>query len=373
MMRRAVLVTPLLASCLAAETVECPIGGLCPPGTECREDRGAQVCVPESCGNGAVEPGEDCDDGNTTSGDGCQATCRLTNRPSPRFGVAMAYDSVRNTLVVFGGESTVTFDETWIWDGTSWMKRTLSTQTPAARWGAAMTYDSTRGRVLMFGGYSAIGQPLGDFWEWDDTGWYRITPTSSVFPPARGRASMTYDRARRVAVLFGGQDENGTLLDATWEWDGERWFQRASSAAPSPRQGAAMTFDSSRAESILIGGANDGNTWLWNGARWATLGGALAPTEFRNAGLAFDVERQRAVLFGGAEQPDLTTLGGTLELTSSGWEEHETTPAPPRRELCGMAYAASHDAILMFGGLGLESVRYNDLWSWDGVTWREWP
>src|SRR5262249_5430343 len=29
------------------------------------------------CGNGAVESGEDCDDGNTTSGDGCSATCRI--------------------------------------------------------------------------------------------------------------------------------------------------------------------------------------------------------------------------------------------------------------------------------------------------------
>jgi spore coat protein A len=29
------------------------------------------------CGNGALEPGEACDDGNTTSGDGCYATCDL--------------------------------------------------------------------------------------------------------------------------------------------------------------------------------------------------------------------------------------------------------------------------------------------------------
>jgi cysteine-rich repeat protein len=29
------------------------------------------------CGNGIVESGEVCDDGNTTSGDGCSATCQL--------------------------------------------------------------------------------------------------------------------------------------------------------------------------------------------------------------------------------------------------------------------------------------------------------
>jgi cysteine-rich repeat protein len=30
------------------------------------------------CGNGMLETGESCDDGNTTSGDGCEATCTPT-------------------------------------------------------------------------------------------------------------------------------------------------------------------------------------------------------------------------------------------------------------------------------------------------------
>jgi cysteine-rich repeat protein len=33
------------------------------------------VCVPTTCGNGFREAGEQCDDGNTVSGDGCTATC----------------------------------------------------------------------------------------------------------------------------------------------------------------------------------------------------------------------------------------------------------------------------------------------------------
>ncbi|MFC1638693.1 fibronectin type III domain-containing protein [Patescibacteria group bacterium] len=35
----------------------------------------AEVTTPPVCGNGTVEPGEQCDDGNNTSGDGCSATC----------------------------------------------------------------------------------------------------------------------------------------------------------------------------------------------------------------------------------------------------------------------------------------------------------
>jgi cysteine-rich repeat protein len=35
-----------------------------------------ETCTGAVCGNGAVEAGEQCDDGNTTSGDGCSATCQ---------------------------------------------------------------------------------------------------------------------------------------------------------------------------------------------------------------------------------------------------------------------------------------------------------
>jgi len=35
------------------------------------------------CGNSAVEDGEQCDDGNTTSGDGCSSTCRIEVKPKP--------------------------------------------------------------------------------------------------------------------------------------------------------------------------------------------------------------------------------------------------------------------------------------------------
>src|SRR5262249_50858092 len=49
-----------------------------PPGTACTGGtcNAAGVCVPRApatCGNGVVEDGEQCDDGNTTGGDCCSA------------------------------------------------------------------------------------------------------------------------------------------------------------------------------------------------------------------------------------------------------------------------------------------------------------
>ncbi|MBX3395025.1 MAG: DUF4215 domain-containing protein [Phycisphaerae bacterium] len=36
-----------------------------------------QPCPQAVCGNGIVEPGEQCDDGNQAAGDGCDQNCRL--------------------------------------------------------------------------------------------------------------------------------------------------------------------------------------------------------------------------------------------------------------------------------------------------------
>jgi cysteine-rich repeat protein len=39
-------------------------------------------CQPSTCGNGIVEPHEDCDDGNRTNGDGCGQGCRIEPTPT---------------------------------------------------------------------------------------------------------------------------------------------------------------------------------------------------------------------------------------------------------------------------------------------------
>lgn len=44
----------------------------------------AVVCPPAVCGNGMIEPGEQCDDGNTLSGDGCNPMCKSEMTPALR-------------------------------------------------------------------------------------------------------------------------------------------------------------------------------------------------------------------------------------------------------------------------------------------------
>jgi fibro-slime domain-containing protein len=44
-------------------------------GVDC--DATPLACIPQVCGDSMIEPGETCDDGNATSGDGCSSSCQL--------------------------------------------------------------------------------------------------------------------------------------------------------------------------------------------------------------------------------------------------------------------------------------------------------
>ena len=131
-------------------------------------------------------------------------TWLLTLTPSPiaRFEHAMAYDSARDRVVVFGGyyHFYPVVGDTWEWDGSAWVERKPSTS-PSARAGHAMAYDSARGRVVLFGGLSSSSEALADTWEWDGNTWIQRMPATS--PPARHGHAMVYDSARGRLVLFG--------------------------------------------------------------------------------------------------------------------------------------------------------------------------
>ena len=69
----------------------------------------------------------------------------------------MAYDSGRGRLVLFsgkGGEGL--FRDTWEWNGTSWGELDPADTRPSRRSTHAMAYDSVRERVVLFGGYTSF-------------------------------------------------------------------------------------------------------------------------------------------------------------------------------------------------------------------------
>jgi Galactose oxidase, central domain/Kelch motif len=139
--------------------------------------------------------------------------------PSARFGHAMAYDSVRSRIILFGGSSLIggasgSVNDTWEWNGEFWTQ--MADSGPAPRQDHALCFDSVRQTALLFGGLSEQNVLLGDTWSWNGEDWTQLDDSG---PSARSGHGMVFDSVRGRAVLFGGESAAGVLND-TWEWDG---------------------------------------------------------------------------------------------------------------------------------------------------------
>jgi hypothetical protein len=123
---------------------------------------------------------------------------------------SLAFDSVRNTFVLFGGSNGSYLGGTWLWNGSQWTQRTVPE--PSGRWSPASAFDSNRQRVVLFGGFAGVR--LNDTWEWNGTSWTQMAVQG---PPARTMHCIAFDSRRNVIVMFGGEGGAGLLSD-TWEY-----------------------------------------------------------------------------------------------------------------------------------------------------------
>jgi len=295
--------------------------------------------------------------GDTWETDGTGWVQVSSTGPSARHYHAIAYDSVRKKVVLFGGDGCWGYKgDTWEWDGATWTQ--VSSAGPSARYGHAMVYDSARGKVVLFGGYGS-GVYWSDTWEWDGTNWTFKTNTG---PAGRESHAMAFDSARGKVVLFGGID-GSTAKGDTWEWDGANWTQ-VSSAGPSARYSHAMAHDLTRGKTVLFGGSVGGEeTWEWDGANWTQTSSTGPSTRERHA-MAYDHARGKTILFGG--------VGGsfkadTWERDGVAWVQpivHEV----PHRLLHSAATDTERNRIIVFGGEN-GVLKFNDLWEWDGFNW----
>jgi hypothetical protein len=304
-------------------------------------------------------------EGATWEWDGTTWLLRTISGPS-RFGVALAYDSIRHRTVLFGDSAAA---QTWDWDGTTWIQRMIAG--PSARSDHAMAFDSKRGVVVLFGGFPGSGET----WEFDGSTW--TNRTAATAPPGRIDAGMAYDSARGRTVLFGGSaTPSGTTLGDTWEWDGTTWAQvcangGCANGAPATRYSPAMTFDSKRGRTVMFGGVMPtstiqviyGDTWEWNGGSWTRVATAGPAPRFAGT-LAYDSARATSVLFGAAGGD------GTWGWDGSTWTHLQIDPEG--RTSFALAFDSARGRTVMFGGhvIGNTSITFGDTWEWDGVAWQ---
>lgn len=166
--------------------------------------------------------------------------------PPARHSPAMAYDSRREVVVLFGGftgreRDANMYGDTWEWDGTTWTLLAPSGAHARARHG--MVFEPKLGTLISHG-VAFAGRPetlvwTGDEWEplfvsmatEPQNTSRRGSARESVRQPARESAErtssrrlgpapriyygMVYDAAREAIVLFGGWDGSAPLGD-TW-------------------------------------------------------------------------------------------------------------------------------------------------------------
>jgi hypothetical protein len=291
--------------------------------------------------------------------------------PGVRNAHAAVYDSRAHVLLLFGGASASEVRaDLWRWRADSW--NSSRANGPDPRTFTAMAYDSARGEVVLFGGSRVLfgdgtSPPalLADTWILRDDDWTRVSASG---PSSRAEAAVAYDPRRGRTVLFGGRytsPDGVTRLGDTWEWDGRRWI-RVSTGGPSPRSGAAMAWHPELRAVVLFGGSGGplGDTWAWDGSAWIRLPVPPAPGRF-NTVMAWDPSVRRLVRFGGWDGRGRTA--DTWELREEGWAmvQHE---GPSPRNHAVLVSAPDRGSVLLFGGHDGELV-FGDLWERRNQRW----
>lgn len=179
-----------------------------------------------------------------------------------------------------------TSTEGWVWDGSYWTKKTIST-TISGSGIIRYVYDPGSVRVLAV-------EYLTDtaVWAWSGAGW---TKQSGLLGASKAQASATYDSQRNRVVLFGGQTNGGEL----WEWDSVGgWAKKTTATAPIARRYPVMGYDPTRHITVMAGGSSVGNTdtWEYDGTDFTKITTAHTPNVFCGS-LVYDTQLGKFVLF----------------------------------------------------------------------------
>ncbi len=291
---------------------------------------------------------------------------RDSSAPSGRWRHAIAVDTDRNVMVLFGGNTGES--DTWEYGLASGIwTRTQSPVSPTRRGDHAMVYDISRQRIVLTGG-NYLGTTLAEVWEYDVA--TDIWTQGSPLPQPRSGHSMSYDSARNTIVLYGGLNSGlaGAVDVLERSATSPNWLARSSAVNPGPQIGYAMAYDASRQRTVLIG---EGTTAVslaeWDGVAgtWALRSfSGLVPNARANPAVTYDVSRAVIVLCGGEASRS------TWEYNGTSWLQRALIPVGGRDQH-SIAYDSLNQRILLSGGILNSATPQRDLLSFNGAenTW----
>jgi hypothetical protein len=288
-----------------------------------------------------------------------------------RTGHATAYDARRRQVILFGGRSASPTDpypgSTWAWNGVTWICR--SDTGPGGREDAELAWDPIRERLVLYGGRRRAGATetvLTDTWEWDGARW---AMRDSLGPDPRVHMVMAFDAPSGSIVLAGGGGPTTDYRD-TWQWRGRGWTKLAATVPEGCIANTMVT--GSRGAAWLVCAGMDSvaerigrfgvrllelrqGTWTAasdTGARFSPR----APTA---------ASPEQVLLFDG--WPSHEAPAATLVFQRETWSTRPG-PGPDRRRSASLAYDAGRRRLVLYGGNDDTGVR-GDTWEWDGDRW----
>ncbi len=296
----------------------------------------------------------------------------VPRQPSVAFEFSVADDPSTGDVVLFGG--VYDFDNTWLWNGSTW-SLAHPTRSPAGRYGGADAFDPQSNQILLFGGRLQPGTPVNDTWAWDGRTWLELNAGGPDAPRPGDGAQMAWDPAHNTMLLVTPPSAS-TGGGQTWTWTGARWQRQIGGDLGSSFFDLLLAYDpithSMVAEGCCQVRPNDligqsSSTWRWDGSRWLV---AEAQSPGNASAMALDPVRGELVLCNcnlvGGIVPSLYAWSGTRWApVPSG-----SVPSQPQAEVDDAS--RSQFLLLGFAIAGGESIAQPlDVWLFSETGWRQ--
>lgn len=344
--------------------------------------------------------------------------------PGPSYQSTMVEDPAEGYDLLFGGSvghvtvHGVKYGDTWTYKSGLWTDITPSDCTnancPRLQSYPQMAYYNATGQRFVVMLEEAPGPArqwyYGNTWIFNGS-WHNVTPKPLIpfvnSPPFYRTGSMTWDPSSGYGILFGGcatancclANCTSPLSYETWGFHGVvngvgQWTNLTTAVHPPGMRNPGLTFDAADSYVVLFGGAIQGpppygltienQTWTftmadgWVNRTAATFNATNTPpgVTLIDGQLAYDSAIGSVVLFGGmhfwgtptsGDKTPNATLNVTWTYRAGNWTNITGSLAhsPPPRFAAVMAFDASDNVVVLFGGLAGTQVNAGFL----GDTW----
>lgn len=308
--------------------------------------------------------------GETWSFDGDEWTRRSDVGPSPRQSARMAWDPIREVIVLFGGvpdgrgwSGSEKGNDTWEWDGSSWTGRSADVLPSVIDESALATFQNA---VVMVGRTNTgTSSCTLETRTWNGSGWTLLAPDN---PPA-----CFTDDPYAPPLLVADQGRDRLVLWArgssvVYEWNGDDWGP-VNLTQPFPstmsERDCAAGYAAGKVTFVCATGT-ELETWTYDGAEFDLVETASGPTFRTRSTVAVDTSRDRLILVGGmlGNNSSDPLTSDTWAYDDSGWTRLALDGAPSMRTAATVYDPVRRRTLFYGGGPG------DELWSYDGTRFR---